>query len=170
MAKKINNIKKYSNWFESEGGPLILISEENCFHWKGVFGEEQDYWRLIDEEIDFVDKKEINGKKFIAFGDEPLPARVISCDNGIIFLRWVAAEDDLDIFNFINFICFEKMEILGEINIDLKSGKYFIFDAALPGETEEKYEIYFEKNVSVATTYLFRPGGDDEFQVNVFLY
>jgi len=56
-------------------------------------------------------------------------------------------------------------------DVNIKSGKYFLFDSALHGNAQkEKYEVILEKDVAVAKTYQYRPDEKYSFLINAFLY
>jgi len=162
-------IFKYSEWIDSAGGPLLLASVVDCPYWNGVLS---DYWSACEEIKDYVGVFKKNKRKFIVFAGEPLSANIICSDIGVLFLRWEwGDEDKFNVFESIKSINIKKLEIIEEVDVSIKSGKYFLFDSALHGNTqEEKYEVIIEKNVATAKTYQYRPNEEYSFLINAFLY
>lgn len=169
MAKKVRVIKKQYGWIYSAGGPLILISVKDCNSWNGSYEGSLDYW-VACEVTDFVGVVKKNGEKIVVFADEPLSAYVLICDDGVFFLRWRWGEDDFDIVDHVRRMNFFDMEAWESVEIGLKPGDYFLFDAALPGNTLEKYEVMIEKEVAFAKTYLYQPDDENSFLINAFFY
>ncbi|WP_343292894.1 Imm21 family immunity protein [Vandammella animalimorsus] len=169
MAKKFRLIKKQYGWIFSAGGPLILVSGRGCSSWSGNREGSLDYLSAC-EVADFVGIMEKNGEKVVVFADEPLSAYVLICDDGVFFLRWRWGEDDFDIVDHVRCMNFFDMEAWEDVEVGLKPGGYFLFDAALPGNTLEKYEVPIEKKVAFAKTYLYQPDDENSFLINAFFY
>jgi len=171
MAQEIiMSIEKYSEWIDSAGGPLLLVSDIDCQYWNGALS---DYWSACEEVNNYVGVFNKKNKKFIILAEEPLSASIVCSNIGILFLRWEwGDEDKFNVFESLKAIkLLENLPLLEETDVNIKSGKYFLFDSALHGNTqEEKYEVILEKDVAVAKTYQYRPDEEYSFLINAFLY
>jgi len=90
---------------------------------------------------------------------------------GILFLRWWGGdEDNFNVFDSLKFIDIAQLPLLEETDVNLESGKYFLFDAALHGNTQEKHEVILAKNVAPAKICKYKPNEENSFFINAFLY
>ncbi len=124
------------NWINSEGGPLLLLSENHISKWLGVVEhneEESDYDRACRVD-DYVGLVEVDGGYGLVFDDEPLQTTWLEQMAGYsgVFIRWRYAKNEISILREIERVpefVFRSSEIMFVTNCS----KHFLFDAALSG-------------------------------------
>ncbi len=99
-----------SQWIDSEGGPLIVISDklipswegtreptgrtlQASFRWDDPEAPATDYDRACDVG-EAVGCLEVGEGSALVLGDEPLSTTLVRRQNGVVFVRWASAESE----------------------------------------------------------------------------
>jgi len=168
MTKIPMHIEKHSEWIDSGGEPFLLASDADCLSWDNDF---VNHWRA-SKTGHHVEILQAENKKFIIFGAEPHAVSVVYCDMGLLFLirqqGW--SENGFNVFESLESLDSEMLELLEVSDVKLESGKYFLFNAALTGNTQRKHALILDKKVPFATTFRYTPNEENSFIINNFFY
>jgi hypothetical protein len=78
-------------WVASTGGPLVAIEAARLVAWGGL--ENNDYERA-SACTGSVERIAVDGGTALVLGDEPAMTAVVARHDGLVFVRWLAADDE----------------------------------------------------------------------------
>src|SRR5438105_1432795 len=94
-------------WINSEGGPLIILSEDNLDTWKGITGGDAamtDYHRACQIE-DYCGIIRVGDGVGIVLGDEPPQTTWIAIGSQCgVLVRWKYANDEVSVIKHLQMI------------------------------------------------------------------
>ena len=79
-------------WASTLGGPLLVIEEHRLPSWRGL--EDGDCDRACAV-TDYVGRLEVGDGQGLVLGDEPAMTAAAVRSDGVVFVRWHAADDPL---------------------------------------------------------------------------
>ncbi len=173
MVQKKQDLK----WIDSEGGPLILLPQNLLDYWLGIIppsddrqirttfqwdpnGLATDYDRACDVQ-GYVEPLEVAFGHALVLGNEPFSTTwwPISNDTGGILVRWVEANDVLEVTRALEALpisLFPKPKI----SIQFSDQTLYLFDSATPGtEVPDNIHLKITLNEGVysVSTFEYKP-------------
>ena len=146
----MNAGEEFDEWTESNGGPLLLVSDELACEWLGTeaptdgriieakfrWNEDSppcDYDRACDIR-DYVGSLAVGWGTAIVLWGEPLPTlwRPCSFARGGLLVRWMYAESDEAVMGHLSKLTRLEFELTDHI-LETNTGRVAMFDSAFPG-------------------------------------
>ena len=163
-------------WISSEGGPLLLLEEEQLSKWGGVIdlmtgppaktsyspgGKPTDYDRACSVEW-YVGLIDIGTEHCVVLGGEPLQTAWMPCRaaSGGMVIRWVFGESENEFLSWIDKVPGAIFRPDGSFVV--KGPRLLLFDSAVAGRNvkkrpEEYLSIEMEPGVYEIETAIYQP-------------
>lgn len=139
-------------WVTSEGGPLILLSEDALGFWDGVRGSGRfrevradfrwstgtgptDYDRACDV-AGYIGVIDVGPDQAVVLGDAPMSTAWLPSGRGAAgyLVRWIEAEDDLSVCRAMQHIP-ESLIWIDCASVKTGNAPLVLFDAGTPGDS-----------------------------------
>jgi hypothetical protein len=116
-------------WMESNGGPVVLLTESDLTLWTGARGH--DYERACKVE-DYVGTMALAEHHVLVLGDEPFATTWIQYEYGGVLVRWVHADSEQAVeraLASLNAVSFTRTDVAVVVE-----GSCWLADAADAGD------------------------------------
>lgn len=134
-------------WISSEGGPFLLLEEQNLDMWGGVIelitgppalnswspgGKPTDYDRACSVE-GYIGLIAIGAEQGIVFGDEPMQTTWMPCqaESGGMVVRWIFGKSESEFLHWIDKV--PKAIFRSDGSFGIKRHRLLLFDSAVAG-------------------------------------
>jgi hypothetical protein len=135
-------------WIDSEGGPLILISDKTVGLWSGILKRSAYLANIEDDADDFLDPEEadygkaclfkdylgllnINNEDVLILGGEPMLTTFLISSGKPVLARWYYGEDEVFVDETLLNIDLNSIDNWKfSLTINLTSDKQLLFDSA----------------------------------------
>ena len=123
-------------WIESGGGPLVLMAEGACVHWRGQqpsheLPETTDYARACSVQGD-VGVIALGGAQVVVMGDEPDRTALLPRSGGLLILRWRWAPSEQTLLSALMGEI-DRMAFDEPVAFRTRPGRHVMFDSACKG-------------------------------------
>ena len=179
-------------WIDSEGGPLILLSDKSYKLWSGILNRSSYLDNKIEDADDFLNADETDYGKAclvqdylgvinigddlaLVLGDEPLSTTIFhSIDNTVVIARWCYGENEDWVDNHLKTIKLNSIDNWEfALMFGLSSDKQYLFDSAcsasmLKEGINECLTVNIKQGVYQISTSIYEPDDKTKFIIHKF--
>lgn len=131
-----------------------MVSQAHLQNWSGAHG--QDYADACAG-ADYVDVVHRQWGDVLVLGDEPLPTAVAKLQTGVALIRWIYADNEIEIRDELSRLSVGDWPIVEEKRIRSVGGAFHIFDSALPGSSAPHLVVQLEAGEARCSTQIVKP-------------
>lgn len=132
-------VTKLREWVDSAGGPLVMMPRSRAPAWRGVTG---DHYEEACQINDFAGVLAREWGDILVLDGEPLPTTWLVRPDGLVIVRWVAANSEAELLEFATRWTPDHRPADERLAIRLLEEPYVIFDSGQPGESMEPLDIH----------------------------
>ena len=166
MRTKESVLKKItcSNWISSNGSAFIMLPKSHANNWDAVKDYESTFYLP-----DFANLIDWNGISTVVLGDAPMDTAVLRFQEEYMIVRWVYAENEDEIFNYLSKSDLNTFEPIEENYVEFADVNLVIFDASMNFFEGDFLSIILPKKHIFLTTYVLNFADDCKIIAHRFL-
>jgi len=155
-------------WLSSEGGPLIIVGQNELINWQGV--DNSDYDRACSVE-DYLGLIPVGNSQALVLGDEPCQTALFTINSkDLTLVRWIYGEDELTVEKHLRQVPEELFNSpLEQVEYRVQDDEFILFDSVLNGEVASGLKISLPPDMYVITTVQYEPDEDTSLILHRFL-
>jgi Immunity protein 21 len=162
------------NWYETQGGPFLLMGDANLSSWRGssvsmennVF--ESDYERVCHVK-EYVGLISVGGEDALVLADEPMPTAILQTEDVFYIIRWIWCQSHLMADHHFEKIPKDTVAISENLNWMIKSKNLILLDAADSFQGSNnlcKLKIKINPGTYMVTTGSYEPTSKAKFLIH----